>query len=119
MSRPRIRKLAVIVGASALVGAAGCGAASSDNASNASNGNGTAPAAAQRPNLSALADKLGVSTSALEKAMQSARPSSGQDPAAALAKALGISETKVREAMQALGPPAGSGPPASGTTAAS
>jgi hypothetical protein len=125
--KPRIRRLAVIVGATALVGAAaGCGAASSNNASNANNANNanaTAPAAGQRPDLSALATKLGVSTSALEKAMQATRPSqssssSPQNMAAALAKQLGISESKVRAAMQSLGPPSGSAPaaPSSSTT---
>jgi biotin operon repressor len=126
MMKPRIRRLAVIVGATALVGAAaGCGAAK-DQSGSASAANANAPAAAGQPDLSALAAKLGVSTSALQKAMQATRPSqpsSGssstrQDPTAALAKALGISEAKVRAAMRSLGPPTGQQPQGNGSAPA-
>jgi hypothetical protein len=104
--KPRIRRLAMIVGATALVGAAGCGAAGqADSPSQQTD----PPAANARPDLSALAAKLGVSTSRLETAMQATRPSpssaNAQDRAAALAKELGISEAKVRAALQSLGPP--------------
>jgi biotin operon repressor len=130
--KPRVRKVAVIVGASALLGAAGCGATTQTSTSAA----GTSAAARTGgPDVSALAAKLGVSTSALQKAMQATRPSQpssgsqsqAQDRAAALAKELGISEAKVRAAMQSLGPPSGqsqgngSAPaaPPSGTTTGS
>jgi hypothetical protein len=117
--KPRIRRLAVIVGVSAMVGAAGCGAASKTQSTSAANGNAPAAATGSDPDLSALASKLGVSTSALQKAMQAIRPSSGsssspQDMAAALAKKLGISEAKVRSAMQSVGPPSGT-PPSGGS----
>jgi hypothetical protein len=135
----RFRRVAVFVGAAALAAGAGVGvAASQGDATDRSSGTPTgiqqgAPNGGG-PDLSALASKLGVSTSALQKAMQATRPSSGsssspQEMAAALAKELGISEAKVRSAMQSVGPPSGTPPsggngsmpgaPSSGTTTSS
>jgi hypothetical protein len=117
---PRIRRVAVIVGATgALAAAAGCGATGSTSSSSSgaagqpqsqSQQQGPGPGA---PDLSALASKLGVSTAKLQQAMEATRPSSpgadgsGTDPTAALAKALGLSEAKVRAAMQATMPSGG------------
>jgi NAD(P)-dependent dehydrogenase (short-subunit alcohol dehydrogenase family) len=132
--KPRVRKVAVIVGASALLGAAGCGAATQAGTTTTQAAGTSAAARAGGPDVSALAAKLGVSTSALQKAMQATMPSQSsggspsqaQDRAAALAKQLGISEAKVRAALQSLRPsgqPPGNGSapaaPPSGTTTGS
>lgn len=124
--RPRVRRLAVIVGASAVLGATGCGAANSSS-QQSSSASGTQQSAAQAPtggpDLSALATKLGVSEAKLRAAMAATRPSGtpGQapsgDPATALAKKLGLSAAKVRAAMQALGPPGGQPPSGSAPAA--
>jgi hypothetical protein len=128
--RPRVRRLAVIVGASAVLGATGCGAANSTSQqSSASSGaqqqqSSAAQAPAGAPDLSGLATKLGVSESKLRAAMEATRPSGtpGQapsgDPATALAKELGLSAAKVRAAMQAVGPPGGGQPPSGSAPAA-
>ncbi|MCZ4494789.1 MAG: hypothetical protein JWP53_3720, partial [Conexibacter sp.] len=90
MIKPKFRRVVVIVGTTALFGAAGCGAASTTNTTtnataSAAAGGGAqqqaipavptgrpgAPSAAQ---VSALASKLGVSTAKLQAAMQAARP---------------------------------------------
>jgi hypothetical protein len=111
----RTRKVVVILGAGALI-AAGCGGTA------ASSGSGSPPAQSQNgggPDLATLAGKLGVSESALQKAMRSARPSQDSQPAdmaAAPAKALGLSEAKLQAALQALGPPGGGSAPPQGTT---
>jgi hypothetical protein len=134
----RIRKVAVIVGTTALFGGAvaGCGSSSPSGSSSANSSSTTAPAAtAQQPaggprglstaDLKTLATKLGVTTTALQTAMASAQPtgrpgtssSSGTqaDPrtqmAAAIAKALNLSAAKVEAALSAVmpSPPAGSG----------
>jgi hypothetical protein len=44
--KPRVRKLAVIVGASAALGVAGCGGASSEASSEAPSGSATDPSTA-------------------------------------------------------------------------
>jgi hypothetical protein len=144
---PRIRKLAVLVGSTALLGGAvaGCGSSSSTGSASASSGTATTAQAQAGPNggpggmlstanLKTLATKLGVTTTALQKAMQSARPSgapsstapsSQTDPqaqmAAALAKALNLDEAKVVAALKAVMPaaPSGTPPQSSGTTASS
>jgi hypothetical protein len=133
MSSPRVRRVAVIVGATGLLAAAaGCGG---DAATSSSGGQGASapaqapqPSGARGPDVSALAKALGVSTAELRKAMTAApRPTApsaggqdGSDRVAALAKALGLSEAKVRAAMQATrpsgapqAPPSGAAPPSS------
>jgi len=122
--KPKVRRLVVIVGASAALGAAGCGGAGSTQSSAQSGGTGSsqsqssANGAQAQPgpggfDLAALATRLGVSESKLRAAMAKTRPTGtpGQapsdtnaDPAGALAKQLGLSATKVRAAMQALRP---------------
>ena len=137
LMKPKVRRLAVIVGASAALGAAGCGGTASTQTSTAASDTTTA---AQRRSaetqgrsvpggfdLTALAGKLGVSVSELRAAMEKTRPSgtpgqapgaSGTDPATALAKELGLSAAKVRAAMQALAPTgAPRGAPGTGTGA--
>jgi hypothetical protein len=134
--KPKVRKLVVIVGASAALGVAGCGAASTASQQSPA-GNSSAPSGAQAQpgpggfDLSALATKLGVSERKLRAAMEKTRPSgtpgqapgaSGTDPATALANELGLSAAKVRTAMQSLRPagangaPPGSGAPPSSST---
>ena len=125
--KPKVRRLVVIVGASAALGAAGCGGAASTQSSaqsgTAGSSRSSAGGAQAQPgpggfDLAALATKLGVSESKLRAAMAKARPagtpgqapSANADPATALAKQLGLSATKVRAAMQALRPSGGSPP---------
>lgn len=128
----KVRRIAVIVGATGLLGAtAGCGATSTTSSSSGAQGAASQPPSQQQapragaPDLSALAGKLGVSTAQLQKAIQTAGPPSpGADRIAALATALGLSEAKVRAAMQATRPngaPPGGSPaqqPPSGQSAA-
>ena len=134
----RIRRLVVFVGATGVLAVAGCGGATPSSSPSSAQGAADQPQqqqGAQGPgggtrDLSALADKLGVSTAQLQKAMQAAGPPSpgaaGQnesDRIAALAKALGLSEAKVQAAIQATRPsgaPQGqpSQPPQSGQSAA-
>jgi hypothetical protein len=139
MSSPKVRKVAVIVGATGLLAAAtGCGGAA---ATSSSGGQGASPPAqaqqpsgARAPDASALAKALGVSTADLQKAMQalprptapSADGQGASDRITALAKALGLSEAKVRAAMQATrpsgapqAPPSGAAPPSSSSGASS
>ncbi len=128
--KPKVRRLAVIVGASAALGAAGCGGAASTQSSAsgaAGSSQSSANGAQSQPgpggfDLAALATKLGVSEAKVRAAMAKTRPTGapGQapsgtnaDPATALAKQLGLSATKVRAAMQALRP---SGAPPQGAT---
>jgi len=157
MTRPRIRKLAVLVGTTALLGGTVAGCGSSSSSGSTSNGTATTAQAGQdgggpggmmsTATLKTLAAKLGVSTSALQKAMQSARPSGGGQPgadgassaapsstsqtdpqtqmAAAIAESLDLSESKVAAALKAVMPSAPSGggdgapPQASGTATTS
>ena len=109
----RIRRVVVFVGATGVLAVAGCGGATPSSSPSSAQG---APEQQQGPgggprDLSALADKLGVSTAQLQKAMQTAGPPSpgaggqnGADRIAALAKALGLSEAKVQAAIQATRP---------------
>jgi hypothetical protein len=128
---PKIRKLVVIVGTTALFGgvAAGCGSTSTTNATAAS---GTAqqqgssagrPAGPSAADLSTLASKLGVSTTKLQAAMQTARSTTGGRPAdmaATIAKELGLSTAKVQAALQAVRPAGGPRtPPQAGAAASS
>jgi UDP-N-acetylmuramyl pentapeptide synthase len=132
---PRFRKVAVFGSAAALATGVGVGVAV------ASQGNDTASsqaAGSQRAGMpggygarggmdvSALAEKLGVSTDKLQAAMQAVRPSAGAAPqpggldtmAAALAKQLGLSTDKVTAALEALRPQgAPPGTPPNGSTA--
>ncbi|MEA2284631.1 MAG: hypothetical protein QOJ21_674 [Solirubrobacteraceae bacterium] len=122
--KPRVRRLAMIAGAGALLGTTGCGAATtaqqSSSATTTQSQAQSAPALpgtppAGRPpqrNLGALAAKLGVSTATLTKAMQAIGPTAGANGAppradmpAALAKQLGLSTAKVRAALDAVRPP--------------
>lgn len=80
-----------------------------------------------RPDLSALAEDLGVTESKLQAAMEAVRPTdpSRMDPssmAADLASELGLSTAAVQKALQANapsgGPPMGGGAPPSGAAPA-
>jgi hypothetical protein len=97
----RIRRLVVFVGATGVLALAGCGGATPSSSPSSAQGAADQPQqqqGAQGPgagtrDLSALADKLGVSTTQLQKAMQAVGPPSpdaaGQNEAdriAALAK---------------------------------
>ena len=67
-----------------------------------------------RPDLSALAEDLGVSEAKLQKAMTGARPSGGgasdpSDMAATLAESLGLSTATVQKALEANAPSGGTG----------
>ena len=110
----RIRRIAVIVGATGVMAAAaGCGGTAASSSSSGAQSAASQPQGrgAGTRDLSALADKLGVSTAQLQKAMQTVGPPSpdaggqnGADRIAALAKALGLSDAKVRAAIQATRP---------------
>jgi Clp amino terminal domain, pathogenicity island component len=136
---PRFRKVAVFVGAAALATGVGVGVASQGNGTASSPGASSqladAPGARGAPgdrDLSALAEKLGVTTDKLHAAMEAARSSTGGVPqpgdrdamAAALAKELGLSTDKVSAALESLRPqgapggtpPSGAAPP-DGSTA--
>jgi hypothetical protein len=74
--------------------------------------------------VSALAEELGVSTTKLEAAMQTARPDGDRgaggprgdgDMAAALAEALGLAEARVSAALDAVRPQRPDGTPPGGT----
>jgi hypothetical protein len=144
---PRFRKVAVFVGAAALAGGVGVGvasqggdAASSPAAMSRQAGGPDGPGGPIGMDVSALAEKLGVTEARLEAAMRKARPSGdpgtagpppsgGDDPmAAALAEELGLSTEKVTAALDAVRPqgippgaaPNGTTPPATdGSTAGS
>jgi hypothetical protein len=106
---PSLRRIGLALGAvgALAAGVIGCGgsAESSDQAASATTQQ-QQPAGAPAqgaPDLSALAEELGVSTEKLQAAMQEARPDQGsspQDMTAALAEALGVSEDKVAAAME-------------------
>ena len=105
---PRYRKIAVFVGAAALAGGAAVGVAAGGDSATTT---GSSPAMT-RPggpgggfDLSALAEKLGVSKSRLQEALQAARPSAGRRPdpssmAATLADELGLSTDEVQAALE-------------------
>jgi hypothetical protein len=124
------RKLAVFLGAAAMLGGAGCGSAASGDTQSSS----AAPSQSQSrrpggpgaPDLSALASRLGVSEARLQQAMQAARPGAGSSApsspdamASALARQLGLTTAKVQAALKALmpqgGPPQGTMPPRGST----
>jgi hypothetical protein len=145
MNKPRIRRVAVIVGTTALFGGAvaGCGSSSTTNSTNnlAAASSTAAPSSSSgsrtgggpgfdATTLRTLATKLGVSTSALQRAMQSARPtgtpgqqgSSGSGAnmmAASLARALDLPEAKVTAALAAVMPQGGAPPQQQGTSSSS
>lgn len=112
----RIRRVVVFVGATGVLAVAGCGGATPSSTPSSAQGAADQPQQQQGPgggtrDLTALADKLGVSTAQLQKAMQTVGPPSpgadrqnGSDRIAALAKALGLSEAKVQAAIQATRP---------------
>jgi hypothetical protein len=135
---PRFRKVAVFGSAAALATAVGVGVASQGNDTASSQAAGSQRAgmpggdgARGGMDVSALAEKLGVSTDKLQAAMQAVRSTDGAAPqpggmdtmAAALAKELGLSTDKVTAALEALRPdgaprgtpPAGGAPPAGST----
>ncbi|HET6510142.1 MAG TPA: hypothetical protein VFG42_25345 [Baekduia sp.] len=153
---PRIRKLAVLVGTTTLFGGAvaGCGSGSSSGSTSSNGASASTGQQSGAPDgqsgggpggmmssatLETLATKLGVSTTALQNAMRSSRPSgarpdaasssappssssSSSDPrtrmAAAIAKALNLSESKVTAALKDAMPSAPS-PPGPATTRSS
>jgi hypothetical protein len=120
------RKIAVFASAAVLAGGAGIAvAANGDSAATT----GSEPSMSRpggpggRFDLSALAEKLGVSESRLDEAMAAARPTDGQRPdastmAEALAEELGLSADKVQAALEATMPSGGPGgtPPPDGAT---
>lgn len=105
------RRIAALGAAAALV-LAGCGAESATTTSTAATGTQAQSGRQGGPmDLSALAEKLGVSTEKLQAAMQDSRPQAGEQPsgspgdmAADLAQELGLSESKVQAALDALMP---------------
>jgi hypothetical protein len=111
---PRLRNTAALLGVTGIVA----------QSAGTETPSGSAPQGQPRqgPDLSALAEKLGVSESKLQNAMEATRPEPGQapsgDPSAALAQKLGVSEAKVRAAMQSLMPQGAppSGQPPQGVT---
>ena len=134
---PRFRKVAVFGSAAAIATGVGVGVASQGNDTASSQAAGSQRAGMPGGDggggmdMSALAEKLGVSTDKLQAAMQAVRSSDGAAPqpggmdtmAAALAKELGLSTDKVTAALEALRPdgapsgtpPAGGAPPAGST----
>ena len=120
--RPRMRRSIAVLGAAGLLAfAAGCGAAATTSSTTGAGG-GTDTAATQpgAPDMSTLAQKLGVSTTELQQAMQAIRPTGTTPPppdamAARLAKQLGISAAKVQAALESVRP-SGTPPPAAPTT---
>jgi hypothetical protein len=114
--KARFRRVAVFAGAAALAGGVGIGVASpgGDPASSRAAAVARPAGGPGRMDVSALAERLGVSQARLEAALRAARESG--DPgdrdamAAALASALGLSSEKVSEALESLRPP-GSPPP--------
>ncbi len=128
---PRLRNTAALLGVTGIVALAGCGtddtsgvAAAGTQSAGAQTQSGSAPPGrpGQGPDVSALAEKLGVSEPKLQSAMEATRPEPGQapsgDPSAPLAEKLGVSEAKVRAAMQSLMPQGAppSGQPPQGVT---
>jgi len=112
----RFRKVAVFVGAAALAGGVGVGVAAQGNDTASSQAampqRAGAPGGPGGMDVSALAQKLGVSTAKLQAALEAARPSGdprdghgGADAlAAAIAKQLGLPTAKVQEALEASRP---------------
>lgn len=118
--RPRMRRSMAVLGAAGLLAvAAGCGGAATTSSSTGAGGTSNAAATQPGPpDVNTLAQKLGVSTTKLQQAMQAIRPQAGAAPdemAAALAKQLGISTTKVQAALESVRP-SGTPPPAAVTT---
>jgi hypothetical protein len=123
----RARKVAVILGAATLSAGAAVGVTAATNSGTPSTaatadrqfgpGGGRPGGFGGGPDLSALAGRLGVSTSRLEQAMQAVGPPGGGrgGRAAALAQELGLPAAKVESALQALRPdgppPGGANPP--------
>ncbi|HWT92237.1 MAG TPA: hypothetical protein VN238_04525 [Solirubrobacteraceae bacterium] len=140
------RKFLAALGVTAALATTACGSAGDDSAQSASASQGTAatqqdtqPPQGQggRPDLSALAETLGVSEAKLQAAMDAVRPDrsestggppSATDMAAELADELGLDESTVADALREqmpAAPPAQSGggttttpaaPSGSGTT---
>jgi hypothetical protein len=120
------RKIAVIVSAAALAGGAGIAVAAGGDS--ATTGGGDTPTMS-RPgggfDHSALAEKLGVTETELQQAMESARSTGGPpDPsrmAQALADELGLSLDEVQAALEETMPQRGGpgGPPPDGATSQS
>jgi biotin operon repressor len=114
------RSIAVLGAAGLLSVAAGCGGAATTASTGAGGTTDTAATQPGPPDMSTLAQKLGVSTAKLQQAMQAIRPSGTTPPspdtmAAALAKQLGISTSKVQAALESVRP-SGTPPPAASTT---
>jgi biotin operon repressor len=123
--RQRSFKRVAVFGTVAALGLGGCGGQAATSATSSGSSNQPAAQQGQPPDFSALAKKLGVSESKLQKAMQANRPQPGAQPsgmAASLAKALGISEAKVSAALKDFmpqgGPPSGGQAPPSSTAGA-
>jgi protein-disulfide isomerase-like protein with CxxC motif len=121
----QIRRYTALLATTAMVGGAGIGVAQAQSDDRpAAPRDGThhkrGPSAAQ---ISALAEKLGVSTDRLEAALAAVRPerpAAGRRPkrgdlAADLAKALGVEEAKVQEILDANRPARPTQRPARGT----
>ncbi len=106
MKKRAFTKVAVF-GSVAALGIAGCGGEAATSGGQAASSGAAASQTRGGPpsaDLSAVAERLGVSESKLEKAMEATRPAAGSQPSAdpteALAKELGLDTDKVREAMQ-------------------
>jgi biotin operon repressor len=111
-----------VIGVAGLLGvAAGCGGAAATTSTTGAGGNTNAPATQSGPpDMSTLAQKLGVSTTRLQQAMQAIRPTGTTPPspatmAAALAEQLGISTSTVKAALESVRP-SGTPPPAATAT---
>jgi hypothetical protein len=123
---PRIRKFAVVVGTTALFGGAvtGCGSTAPSSTTTAQQGAPTpGPGGLSTATLQTLANKLGVSTSALQRALQAAHPTGQPDAqtqmATALATSLNLATAKVAAALEAVMPAPPSGTPPQGSASPS
>jgi hypothetical protein len=109
------RSIAVLGAAGLLAVVAGCGGAAATSSTSAGGTSNTTAAQPGPPDMSTLAEKLGVSTAKLQQAMQAIRPTDGTQPspatmAAALAEQFGISTSRVQAALESVRP-SGTPPP--------
>jgi hypothetical protein len=121
---PRIRRYTALVGTAALVGGGGLGVAqaatdSGARSTTAKRSSLRGPGGPTQAQLTALADRLGVTAAKLKAAMTATRPAkpAGKraargpgDMAAALATALGVETSAVQEILEANRPARGDRP---------
>lgn len=102
----RIRRYTAVLGTAALVGGSGLGIAQAQDTSTDRSKTDRPARGPSSADLTALADRLGVSTARLQAAMEATRPARpsggrregrrGSDMAAALASALGVQTAQVK-----------------------